>query len=114
MNFQLAAVMLSLGVYAFIENGRLVYDANPMKLMFDSRPAAVFRKKLSRRMDACVLDRPCIGCGHRHKSGVWWVALVNVMFVLLNVFHLAYLGLMFDVMDQEPGLQQQVVRMCLN
>jgi porcupine-like protein len=90
MNFQLSAVLLSLGIYAFIES--------------------VLRMKLSKRLDACVLDRPCSqsGCGHRHKSQEWWVVLVNTGFVLLNLFHLAYLGVMFDVTNEEPGLQEQV------
>jgi porcupine-like protein len=89
MNFQLSAVLLSLGIYAFIES--------------------VLRMKLSKRLDACVLDRPCSqsGCGHRHKSQEWWVVLVNTGFVLLNLFHLAYLGVMFDVTNEEPGLQEQ-------
>ena len=70
----------------------------------------MLRRRLSRRLDACVLDRPCkeSGCDHRHKSGVWWVLLVNVGFFILNIFHIAYLGLMFDVADEEPGLQEQV------
>ena len=71
---------------------------------------AVLRMKLSKRLNACVLDRPCSqsGCGHRHKSVEWWVVLVNSGFVLLNLFHLAYLGVMFDVTNEEPGLQEQV------
>lgn len=72
---------------------------------------AVFRKKLSQRLDACVLDRPCreSDCEHTNKSGVWWVAAVNISFTLLNIFHLAYLGLMFGgTEDDEVGLEQQV------
>ena len=72
---------------------------------------AVLRKKLSRKLDACVLDRPCRepSCEHRNKGGVWWVVLVNVGFTLLNVFHLAYLGLMFGGSeDEDAGLEQQV------
>lgn len=69
---------------------------------------AVLRKNLSRKLDACVLDRPCreSECEHGNKSGVWWVAAVNISFTLLNVFHLAYLGLMFG--GSEDGLEQQV------
>ena len=62
------------------------------------------------RLDACVLDRPCreSGCNHHYKSTVWWVLLINVGFILLNIFHLAYVGVMFDVTNEEPGLQEQV------
>ena len=76
---------------------------------------AVMRKKLSRRLDACVLDRPCqeSSCDHRHKGDVWWVGLINLGFTLLNVFHLAYLGLMFGGSDDE--LEAQVYRhMCVS
>jgi hypothetical protein len=129
MNFQLSAVLLSLGTYAFIESGTFpkktaitgqfystittvccskVNFMLPCYLVFNW--FAVLRMKLSKRLDACVLDRPCSqsGCGHRHKSQEWWVVLVNTGFVLLNLFHLAYLGVMFDVTNEEPGLQEQV------
>ena len=59
-----------------------------------------------------MLDRPCreTGCEHRYGSGVWWVVGVNVGFTLLNVFHLAYLGLMFGGSDDEDaGLELQVI-----
>ena len=64
---------------------------------------AVLRKKLSKRLDACVLDRPCheSSCEHHHRSGVWWVRLINLGFTLLNIFHLAYLGLMFGGSEDE-------------
>ena len=58
-----------------------------------------------------MLDRPCreSDCEHGNKSGVWWVAAVNISFTLLNIFHLAYLGLMFGgAEDDEVGLEQQV------
>ena len=42
------------------------------------------------------------------RARSWWVVLVNTGFVLLNLFHLAYLGVMFDVTNEEPGLQEQV------
>ena len=73
-------------------------------------PTAVLRMKLSKRLNACVLDRPCSqsGCGHRHKSQEWWVVALNSVFLLLNLLHLAYLGVMFDAMNEEPGLQEQV------
>ena len=70
---------------------------------------AVLRKKLGKRLDACVLDRPCheSGCEHRHRSGLWWVWLINLGFTLLNMFHLAYLGLMFGGSEDEK-LEMQV------
>ena len=32
----------------------------------------------------------------QHREGSAWVILVNMMFGLLSMFHLAYLGVMFD------------------
>nr|QXY82379.1 porcupine HduPORCN [Halisarca dujardinii] len=76
LNFQLAAVLLSIGVYSYIEN--------------------VLRRKLSRRLSACVLDRPCRGhCGHSRGKFNLLTLLVNLLFMGLAVFHLAYLGQMF-------------------
>ncbi|XP_019852943.1 PREDICTED: protein-serine O-palmitoleoyltransferase porcupine-like isoform X2 [Amphimedon queenslandica] len=49
LNFQLAAVLLSIALYAYTENK--------------------FRYKLSKLLDACVKDRPCShNCSHKHKS----------------------------------------------
>lgn len=72
---------------------------------------SVLRKKLSKRLNACVLDRPCSeACGHRFGSDVWWVLLVNIGFTLLNMFHLAYLGVMFggSVEDESADLELEV------
>lgn len=76
LNFQLAAVLLSIGLYGYIEN--------------------VFRGKLSRRLSACVLDRPCkANCNHRYQKYNILVIIINLMFTFLSMFHLAYLGQMF-------------------
>ena len=36
-------------------------------------------------------------------QNTWWVWLLNVLFTLLAMFHLAYLGLMFK---SEPDMQE--------
>lgn len=75
----------------------------------------VLRKKLSRKLNACVLDRPCNeACGHRFGSNVWWVLLVNIGFTLLNMFHLAYLGVMFGgtIEEESADLELEVQCMC--
>ncbi|WAR27134.1 PORCN-like protein [Mya arenaria] len=77
LNFQIAAVLLSLGVYTYVEY--------------------VFRNKLSVIFDACVQARRCReGCEHTYKQGHPYVVCANLVFGVLAVFHLAYLGLMFD------------------
>ena len=108
-NLQLTSVLLSFGLYAYIESGTCTCTLHIYVIKSLISPA-VFRKKLSRRLDACVLDRRCnkTGCEHRYKGGVWWVVLIKLGFILLNLFHLAYTGVMFDVTDEETGLQKQV------
>ncbi|XP_076067998.1 protein-serine O-palmitoleoyltransferase por [Oratosquilla oratoria] len=82
LNFQLAAVLLSLGFYTFVEFS--------------------FRQKFGDLLDACVLSRPCQeNCGHKYKSGRWFIRLLNIAFGALAVMHLAYLGVMFDSSPQE-------------
>ena len=41
----------------------------------------------------------------QHREGSAWVILVNLLFGLLTMFHLAYLGVMFDQSspDQTTG-----------
>ncbi|XP_078596358.1 protein-serine O-palmitoleoyltransferase porcupine-like [Branchiostoma floridae x Branchiostoma japonicum] len=106
LNFQLAAVLLSLGFYSYIEH--------------------VLRQRLADIFSACILAKRCKpDCGHRNQPNwtgcvglqlrrdFWkqdWgnlisiedamtcmcVGLTNLCFCLLAMFHLAYLGVMFD------------------
>ena len=85
LNFQLAAVLLSLGWYTYTEH--------------------TTRQKLASVFSACVRARKCGDtCKHRYKEAHWAVRLTNILFSLLAMFHLAYLGLMFDSSKiQEEG-----------
>ncbi|KAH0546014.1 protein-serine O-palmitoleoyltransferase porcupine [Cotesia glomerata] len=102
LNFQIAAVLLSLGLYTYIE----------FKL----------RNHLAKTFNACIGSRRCylssvsslksiIGfCGgtecryQLNSKNSIKVLLTNIGFSLLAVFHLAYLGLMFDTSElQETG-----------
>ncbi|XP_037334420.2 protein-serine O-palmitoleoyltransferase porcupine-like [Pungitius pungitius] len=84
LSFHLGAVLLSLGFITYVEH--------------------VLRKKLASIFRACVLSRPCPSdCGHQHKKE-YWVMLLNLVFGLLAIFHLTYLGSMFD-----PGVDEQEV-----
>ena len=38
---------------------------------------------------------------YQHREGSTWVILVNLIFGLLTMFHLAYLGVMFDQSSPE-------------
>lgn len=87
LNFQLAAVLLSLGFYTYVE--------------------FQLRAVLADTFDACVASKQCTKqkCTHKYNSyDCSWVFMTNLMFSGLAMFHLAYLGLMFDTSDlQETG-----------
>ncbi|XP_051914973.1 protein-serine O-palmitoleoyltransferase porcupine-like isoform X2 [Hippocampus zosterae] len=83
LSFHLGAVLLSLGFITYVEH--------------------VLRKRLAVIFSACVLSRPCsTNCSHQHKKE-YWVILLNLVFSLLAIFHLTYLGSMFD-----PGVEEEV------
>uniref|UniRef100_H3CGX2 Porcupine O-acyltransferase n=1 Tax=Tetraodon nigroviridis TaxID=99883 RepID=H3CGX2_TETNG len=84
LSFHLGAVLLSLGFITYVEH--------------------VLRRRLASIFNACILSRPCSsGCSHRHQKEVW-VMVLNLVFSLLTIFHLTYLGSMFD-----PGVDEQAV-----
>lgn len=87
LNFQLAAVLLSLGFYTYVE--------------------FQLRNILANTFDACVGAKKCTidKCNHKKNSkNSIFVWLTNFGFSLLSVFHLAYLGVMFDISElQETG-----------
>ncbi|XP_033105518.1 protein-serine O-palmitoleoyltransferase porcupine-like [Anneissia japonica] len=76
LNFQLAAVLLSLGVYTYIEY--------------------VLRQRLAEIFSACIQAKRCKKCEHTYKSSNLFVIMTNLLFGALAMFHLAYLGVMFD------------------
>lgn len=86
LNFQLAAVLLSLGAYTYVEY--------------------VLRQKLATVFGACIQVRPCRReCSHRNKEKRLAVVLGNIGLGLVAIFHLSYLGVMFDMSSklQEEG-----------
>lgn len=100
INFQLAAVLLSLGIYTYVE----------YKL----------RQKLSIIYDACIGANSCkattatstlslsnniVNCSHYYKWNNPYVIIINGFFCILAIIHLAYLGVMFEASTniQEQG-----------
>ncbi|XP_013418308.1 protein-serine O-palmitoleoyltransferase porcupine [Lingula anatina] len=82
LNFQLAAVLFSLGFYSYVEY--------------------VFRGKLARIFSACIKAKKCKPeCEHTYKASHPYVISTNLVFASLALAHLTYLGLMFDSSDQE-------------
>ncbi|XP_048872969.1 protein-serine O-palmitoleoyltransferase porcupine-like isoform X1 [Brienomyrus brachyistius] len=87
LSFHLGAVLLSLGFITYIEH--------------------VLRKRLAVIFSACILSKRCPpDCTHQHKKSPW-VYGINVLFSTLAIFHLAYLGSLFDAdvdnVDTEEG-----------
>ncbi|XP_072770940.1 protein-serine O-palmitoleoyltransferase porcupine-like isoform X1 [Nerophis lumbriciformis] len=83
LSFHLGAVLLSLGFITYVEH--------------------VLRRRLAAIFSACILSRPCSSdCSHLHKKELW-VWLLNLCFTFLAIFHLTYLGSMFDA-----GVEEEV------
>ena len=83
MNVQLSAVLLTIGIFAYIEG--------------------FIRHVLASIFSACIEARVCRNCTHVYKRGSFWVAVVNLAFAFLAVWNLAYLGCMFDNSPEEEA-----------
>lgn len=82
LNFQLSAVLLSIGVFAYIES--------------------VFRHTLACGFNACIEARRCKqDCKHKYRKWNFWVISVNLLFGFVAVWNLAYLGCLFDNSAEE-------------
>lgn len=84
-NFQLSIVLFSIGLFAYVEYG--------------------FRRKLANILDACVAARTCpsrTSCD-KHTYTYWHplTLIVNLFLCLLSLWHLTYLGQLFDGSSQE-------------
>ncbi|XP_069503650.1 protein-serine O-palmitoleoyltransferase porcupine isoform X1 [Ambystoma mexicanum] len=86
LSFHLAAVLLSLGFITYVEH--------------------VLRRRLSVIFSACILSKRCLpGCTHQHKTNLW-VLVTNLLFGALAVFHLTYLGSLFDIETDDSTEEQ--------
>jgi len=93
LNFQLAAVLLSIGVFTFVEYR--------------------FRNVLAEILDACVaankcnLDattRSCTSKSHANTTALIWVKMINFAFGIFTIVLLAYLGVLLDTsIDQSKA-----------
>lgn len=92
LNLHLAAVLLSIGIFSFIE----------FRL----------RNVMSEILDACINSNKChvdpkngvcLTKGHENTSKKYWVKIINLLFGILTVILLAYLGVLLDIssMDNE-------------
>lgn len=74
VNLQLAAVLLTLGFATYAEH--------------------TIRAQLAYKFDACILVKACLCCNHKHSSQQLLVRIVNWIFSMMAIFHLAYLGVL--------------------
>ncbi|KAF4072252.1 hypothetical protein AMELA_G00260930 [Ameiurus melas] len=84
LSFHLGAVLLSLGFITYVEH--------------------VLRKRLAAIFSACILSKRCLNdCKHQNKTN-GWVYGINLFFSALSIFHLTYLGSLFDLdAEDEKG-----------
>ena len=78
-NFKIWAVLLSLGLFAYVEE--------------------ILRDKLAAIFDASIRARRRPEDNFRHGESSFRVMLFNMLFVMLSMIHLMYLGVMFDQSD---------------
>ncbi|XP_045063114.1 protein-serine O-palmitoleoyltransferase porcupine-like [Coregonus clupeaformis] len=77
LSFHLGAVLLSLGFITYVEH--------------------VLRKRLAAIFSACILSKQCpTDCHHQHQKIHLWVYGINMAFSAMAIFHLTYLGSLFD------------------
>ncbi|XP_072935097.1 protein-serine O-palmitoleoyltransferase porcupine [Epargyreus clarus] len=76
-NFQLSAVLLSIGTFSYVE-----YN---------------LRYKVASALEVCCLANPCgKQCEHKFKKNSVLAVFLNSIFSIITVVHLAYLGVMFE------------------
>ncbi|XP_059047508.1 protein-serine O-palmitoleoyltransferase porcupine [Achroia grisella] len=77
LNFQLSAVLLSIGTFSYVE-----YN---------------FRYKVASALEVCCLANPCTKqCDHKYKKNSLLTIFINTLFSVITIIHLAYLGVMFE------------------
>uniref|UniRef100_A0A914Z9D3 Protein-serine O-palmitoleoyltransferase porcupine n=1 Tax=Panagrolaimus superbus TaxID=310955 RepID=A0A914Z9D3_9BILA len=79
INFQIAAVLISLGIFGIAETA--------------------FRRRLAHRLNLCVQSRACVHCVHRtgrSLSSTVITRCINIIFTISNIILLIYLGMPFD------------------
>lgn len=83
LNYQLSGILLSLAVYSYIEH--------------------VLRKRMARKLNACILSKSCASeCReHFYDNRFAFVKLINVVFTFIDVYHLSYLGCLIDLENNQ-------------
>ncbi|KJH53630.1 MBOAT family protein [Dictyocaulus viviparus] len=82
-NFQITAVLFSLGFICYFENKA--------------------RNQIASRFSMCVRARLCNNCKHEKRSNNWQAMILNASFSLIAVYLLTYLGAPFNEDGAEAG-----------
>ncbi|XP_069603995.1 protein-serine O-palmitoleoyltransferase porcupine isoform X3 [Ranitomeya imitator] len=86
LSFHLAAVLLSLGFITYVEH--------------------VLRRRLAEVFSACILSKKCSSsCTHHNRKGPL-VFLINMLFGIMALLQLTYLGSLFDT-DSEDTSEEE-------
>ncbi|XP_030640429.1 protein-serine O-palmitoleoyltransferase porcupine isoform X2 [Chanos chanos] len=86
LSFHIGAALFTLGFMTYVEH--------------------VLRKRLATVLNACVLSKKCRpDCSHKNKKALW-VYLINLTFSGLAVFHLIYLGALFDSSSDDMDVDE--------
>lgn len=85
LNFQLAAILLSIGIFSYVEF-RL------RNLLAEILNACVNANKCANDVKSGL----CLSKGHENTSKVYWVKLINFSFAIFTMVLLAYLGILLD------------------
>ena len=108
--------MLSLGVYTWVEHSLRDKLAGILDASISARKEVEGRRKVELGnlvlvelallfVHSLSITNPCLHhfliSVYQHREGSTWVILVNLIFGLLTMFHLAYLGVMFDQSSPE-------------
>ncbi|CAO1425441.1 unnamed protein product [Diamesa hyperborea] len=84
LNFQLCAVLLSIGIFTFVEYKLRAVLADVLNACIGANKCRISSKNI------------CTSKNHKHTSNVWWVLSINFIFAVVTILHLAYLGVMFE------------------
>ena len=84
-NFKIWAVLLSLGLFAYVEE--------------------ILRDKLAAIFDASIRAQRRPEDNFRHGESSFRVMLFNMLFVMLNMTLLSYCGYIYNLIEQVEGYQ---------
>lgn len=118
LNFQLAAVLLSIGIFTFVE----FHLRNTLAEILDACVAAsacnvtivdvtavgseASIEREDNKDERSRRTATCSSKGHRNTTALAWVKMINFIFGLFTIVLLAYLGVLLDISSSYEQQQQ--------